>query len=274
MSPKAAHSSDLVGPRQGDWIRMDKNQREARRHQEDVALTRALLWIAAAVVLEGLLVLVNRFYINYYVSEIEIVVALQSVLKVIRIAGVVVAAICVVWAFLKARGGQKAILPLLIAVGGGALTICSHVVLKYKSTGMSMLFWLVVAWAVLAVIYYIYQKEFFLSATATGMSVLALWFVRYASGVSYEVALILVAIILVLAVTLFLKKHDGLLPLKTPVPFLPAGCSYSVILASCLASILVVVAALVAGAAVAYYLIFVMLAWIFALFVYYTVKMM
>ena len=38
--------------------------------------------------------------------------------------------------------------------------------------------------------------------------------------------------------------------------------------------LLVVVAALVAGAAVAYYLIFVMLAWIFALFVYYTVKMM
>ena len=253
---------------------MDKKQREARRHQEDVALTRALLWIAAAVVLEGLLVLVNRFYINYFVDEIEIVVVLQSVLKAVRIAGLAVAVVCLVWAFIKARMAQKAIIPLLIATAGGALTICSHVVLKYKSTGMSMLFWLVVAWAVLAVIYYIYQKEFFLSATTTGMSVLALWFVRYASGVSYEVALILVAIILVLAVTLFLKKNDGLLPLKVPVQFLPAGCSYGVILASCLASIVVVVAALVAGAAVAYYLIFVMLAWIFALFVYYTVKMM
>ena len=239
---------------------MDKKQREARRHQEDVALTRALLWIAAAVVLEGLLVLVNRFYINYFVSEIELVVVLQGVLKFVRIAGLVVAAACLVWAFLKARTAQKkAILPLLIAVAGGALTICSHVVLKYKSTGMSMLFWLVVAWAVLAVIYYIYQKEFFLSAAATGMSVLALWFVRYASGVSYEVALILVGILLVLVVTLFLKKKDGVLPLKTPVQFLPAGCSYNVILASCLASIAVVVAALVAGATVAYYLIFVML---------------
>ena len=139
---------------------------------------------------------------------------------------------------------------------------------------MSMLFWLVVAWAVLAVVYYIYQKEFFLSAAATGMSILALWFVRYAGGAGYEVALLLVAIVLVLAVALFLKKHDGALPLKTPVPFLTPGCSYSVILASCLASIVVVVAALVAGAAAAYYLIFVILAWIFALFVYYTVKMM
>ena len=253
---------------------MDKKQREARRHQEDTALTRALLWIAAAVVLEGLLVLVNRFYINYYLDEIEIVVVLQSVLKVIRIAGLVVAAVCLVLAAFRAKMGQKAILPLLIAIAGGALTICSHVVLKYKATGMSMLFWLVVAWAVLAVVYYIYQKEFFLSAAATGMSVLALWFVRYASGVSYEVAVILVAIILVLAITLFLMKNNGVLPLKSPVRFLPSECSYGVVLASCLASVAAVVVALVAGASAAYYLIFVMLAWIFALFVYYTVKMM
>ena len=82
---------------------MDKKQREARRHQEDVALTRALLWIAAAVVLEGLLVLVNRFYINYYLDEIEIVVVLQSVLKGIRIGGLVLAAGALVWAVLRAR---------------------------------------------------------------------------------------------------------------------------------------------------------------------------
>ena len=136
---------------------MDKKQREARRHQEDVALTRALLWIAAAVVLEGLLVLVNRFYINYFVDEIEIVVVLQSVLRAVRIISPIVALACLVWAFIQLRMAKKAILPLLIAVAGGALTICSHVVLKYKSSGMSMLFWLVVAWAVLAVIYYIYQ---------------------------------------------------------------------------------------------------------------------
>ena len=139
---------------------------------------------------------------------------------------------------------------------------------------MQMLLLLVPALAGLALVFYLYQREFFLAATASGMAALALWFVRYANGASYEVALILVAIVLVLAVALFLKKHDGALPLKTPVPFLTPGCSYSVILASCLASIVVVVAALVAGAAAAYYLIFVMLAWIFALFVYYTVKMM
>ena len=66
---------------------MDKKQRDDRRHQEDRALTRALLWVAAAVILEALLVFLNRFYINYYVDEIEFVVLLQGVLRAVRIGG-------------------------------------------------------------------------------------------------------------------------------------------------------------------------------------------
>ena len=41
-----------------------------------------------------------------------------------------------------------------------------------------------------------------------------------------------------------------------------------------LASLAAVVVAMVAGDMVAYYLMFVMVAWLFALFVYYTVKLM
>ena len=40
---------------------MDKKQREERRRQEDIALQRGLLWVAGAIVLEALLVLVNRY---------------------------------------------------------------------------------------------------------------------------------------------------------------------------------------------------------------------
>ena len=255
---------------------MDKKQRDDRRHQEDVALTRALLWVAAAVVLEALLVFLNRFYINYYLDEIEFVVLLQSILHAVRIGGLVLALAAFVWAVLQAKKGGKAVLPLLISLGAGAVTVCTHVILKYKGTGVSMLFWLVVAWAALAVVYYLYQKEFFLGLTAAGLSVLGLWFVRYGGGLSYEIALLLVGLLLVLAVTLWLKKKGGALPFpkEAPIQFLPADCSYTVPLVSCLGSLAVLAAAMALGATVAYYLIFVMLAWIFALFVYYTVKMM
>ena len=45
---------------------MDKNQREERRRQEDIALNRGLLWVGAAILMELLLMLVNKYYINYY----------------------------------------------------------------------------------------------------------------------------------------------------------------------------------------------------------------
>ena len=257
---------------------MDKKQREDRRHQEDLALTRALLWVAAAVVLEALLVFLNRFYINYHLDNdaIDLMLLLHSVLQGVRIGGLALAVIALVWAVLQARKGGRAVLPLLICLGAGALAICSHVAMKYKGTGVSMLFWLVVAWAALAVVYYLYQKEFFLGLTAAGMSVLGLWFVRYGGGVSYEVALLLAGILLVLAVTLWLKQKGGALPFPkaSPIQFLPADCSYAATLISCLGSLAVLAASIALGATVAYYLIFVMLAWIFALFVYYTVKMM
>ena len=48
---------------------MDKKQREERRRQEDIALQRGLLWVAGAMVLEALLVLVNRFYINFTLTD-------------------------------------------------------------------------------------------------------------------------------------------------------------------------------------------------------------
>ena len=252
---------------------MDKKQREARRHQEDVALSRALLWVVAAVVLEGLLVLVNRFYINYNVHAVDVAIIFDRVLRTLRVACPVLAAAALAWSALAFRRAQKATLPLLAAAGAGALAVCSHVAVKFKDVGVSMLFWLVIAWAVLAMVYYIYQKEFFLAACATGMSVLGLWFVRY-GGLSIESGLLLAAIVGVLAVVLLLKKHDGVLPVQPPVSFLPRDCGYPVVLVSCLASAAALAAALALGAVAAYYLIFVMLAWIFALFVYYTVKLM
>ena len=40
---------------------MDKDQKQARQHQEDAALNRGLLWVAGAIVLEFLLMMVNKY---------------------------------------------------------------------------------------------------------------------------------------------------------------------------------------------------------------------
>ena len=253
---------------------MDKKQREARRHQEDIALQRGLLWVVGAIVLEALLVLVNRFYINYYMDEIDILLALDKALRVVRMAAPVATVLALLWMAWQLKQGKKYMLPLVLSAAFGALSVCSHVAIKYRDAGVSMLFWLVIGWAVLAMVYYIYQHEFFLGACACGMSVLALWFVRYGVSGRPETILILAAIAVVTAAAVWLKKNDGLLPGPKQVQFLPPKTNYTVLLVTCLARLAAVVIAMVAGGMVAYYLIFVMLAWLFALFVYYTVKLM
>ena len=82
---------------------MDKKQREARRHQEDIALQRGLLWVVGAIVLEVLLVLVNRFYINYYLNEAEIFLALHKVLSAVRMAAPVATLLALVWTGCQVR---------------------------------------------------------------------------------------------------------------------------------------------------------------------------
>ena len=84
-----------------------------------------------------------------------------------------------------------------------------------------------------------------------------------------------VSFLVVLAVSLWLKKNEGALRVGTrSAQAVPKGADYRVTAVSCLASLAAVLAALVLGSTVAYYLIFAMVAWLFALLVYYTVKMM
>jgi putative Ca2+/H+ antiporter (TMEM165/GDT1 family) len=68
-----------------------------------------------------------------------------------------------------------------------------------------------------------------------------------------------------------LKKGDGCLK---GVRLLHEKTNYTMILGSCVAAIAVQLLAVVAGSAVAYYLLYAMAAWLFALLVYYTVKML
>lgn len=258
---------------------MDKKQREAqeaRRRQEDIALQRGLLWVVGAIALEALLVLVKRFYISYPLTDsgINTFLALHEVLRVLCVALPAAAALALLWTGWQLKQGRKYGLPLVLTLALAAPAVCVRVIFKYQAAGLSMLYWLVIAWAVLALVFYIYQREFFLGACACGMSVLALWFTRFGASGLPEALVISAAILLVGLAALWLKRSDGALPGTPPIQFLPKKTNYTVLLVTCLASLAAVTVAMAAGGMVAYYLIYVMIAWLFALFVYYTVKLM
>ena len=255
---------------------MDKKQNAEVRKQEDAALDRALIWVAGAVVLEALLLFVNRYLINYRLSEVDMAIMMWNVLKVVRIAGAVACAAALVWAVLRFRKGQKAELVTAGALACGALAVCAHVAMAFEKAGVQMLFLMVPAWAGLALIYYLYQREFFLGAVASGLAILGLWFVRFGGGVGMEAVLVLCAVALVLAAVLYLKKTGGLVPRGDGemLRFLSKKTVYTIPMASCVVGMAAVALAMVLGSAVAYYLLFAMVVWLFALLVYYTVKLM
>lgn len=190
---------------------MDYNEREAQRRQEDRDLNRALIWVGAAVVLEFLLSLINKYYINFRTTpeSINLALAISAALNGLRWVSLAALAACVVWVVLRLKQGGRAGLQLSLAAVSAALYLCAQITLVFQESGIRMLFWLVPAWAALALVYYLYQREFFLSALVSGVGVLGLWFVRHAGASSFY-TIGAVAVILVLAVMmLWLKGHGG-----------------------------------------------------------------
>ncbi|MGE4276023.1 MAG: hypothetical protein AB7E30_02460 [Lawsonibacter sp.] len=253
---------------------MEKNQRELRRHQEDIALNRALMWVGGAIVLECLLLFVNRYYINYFISEVDMAVAVHGTLRALRIGGAVVGLLALIWAALRVHMGGKAAIPVVLGLVCFALAFCAYVTLAFQKDGIQMLFLLVPAWGGLALVYYLYQREFFLAAIASGMAGLGLWFVR--SGGNKEAVALLAGIALVAVIALWLRKNGGVVHRANgeAIHALAANTVYSVVFLSCLVGMATVIAAMFLGTDIAYYLIYVMVAWLFALLVYYTVKIM
>ena len=255
---------------------MDYNERQAQRRQEDRDLNRALIWVGAAIVLEFLLVLVNKYYINFRTTpeSIDLALAISAALNGLRWVSLAALAACVVWTALRLKQGGRAGLQLSLAAVSAALYFCAQITLVFQESGVRMLFWLVPAWAALALVYYLYQREFFLSALVSGVGVLGLWFVRHA-GSSSVYTIGAVAVILVLAVMmLWMKGHGGRLFPGGAGQLLPAEAGYPLMLLSCVISLAAIAIAAFVGGALSYYLLYAMVAWLFALLVYYTVKMM
>ncbi len=256
---------------------MDYNEREARRRQEDRDLNRALIWVGAAIVLEFLLVLVNKYYINYRTTteSINMAVAFNAALHGLRWISLAAFVVCLVWSAVRLSKAGKATLPLALTAGSAALLLCAHITLAFQDAGVRMLFWLVPAWAALALVFYLYQREFFLAALGGGLGVLGLWFVRHAGVFSVYTIAAVAAIVLLAAAMVWMRAHQGRLIVKEGVKrVLPPEASYVLMLVSCVVSLAAIAAAGALGGAVSYYLLFAMVAWLFALLVYYTVKMM
>lgn len=258
------------------------DKRAARNHKEDVILNRVLVWFGAAVVVELVLLLLNRYYINFTTVPGEIAFAGALLKAWPAIIGITAAGtvICFLWSFFWAKSGKRVILPgALTGVFLGALVI-SVVTYRFYATGVQLLCGVVPAAAVLALVYYLYQHEFFAVTVLSALGLLGLWLFRRSSGsylILVYVYMAVLAVILVATVLLCrsLSANSGVLTVgDKKLQLFPRNASYGMIYLTCAVVAAAVVAALLLGTAAAYYLIFALVAWLFIMAVYYTVKLM
>ena len=185
-----------------------KEQQMQRERQEDVVLNKVLWWIVGAVVLEFLLLLLNRFYSYYTPDGIALAQALRTVFTVLGIVLPLCFLALLAWYRSARRSGKGTRLSGALTLIALALAVCAVVIAVFRASGIQFLYIAVPAVAVLALIYYLYQHEFFLIAVLSALGILAVHLVPRAdlsALIAYGYA---VALAVILAAALFPQAPD------------------------------------------------------------------
>ena len=117
---------------------MNKKEQQAQRaKQEDVVLNKVLWWIVGAVVLEVLLLLLNKVYANYTVEQIELAKSLRDVFSVLMIALPICFVVLLIWAVAARKSGKFTRLSSVLAGVMLALAVCAVVIRVFDESGKS-----------------------------------------------------------------------------------------------------------------------------------------
>ncbi len=254
---------------------MEKGKREQRRTEEDALFNQMLIWLAVAVVLELIILLLKKAYVDMAFGT-DLALAMMYFFQVFRYVGLVLIVGGVVWLILNLRGHRSHFAPAILIAASAVLWVISVLLYYGFDRGASILAYLPPAAAVLILIWFLYQRIFFFSALVTGCGAAALWLCRlYYDGHPVRVRIIFAAgfVLLGLAMLLAVKvKSSG--GKVGPLRVLPEGAPYPVFYLTCAITAVLMALALLLGSAAAFYLMFVLIGWLFVQAVYFTVKLM
>lgn len=132
--------------------------------------------------------------------------------------------------------------------------------------------------AVLAMIYYLFQHDFFCITVISACGILSLQLYRkifYMHPTTIRCGYVLALLLLIAAVVVLILIQRGKRPMPLNVDKLvPQDSNYLLLYITCALTALTLLLTLIWGSAAAYYLIFVLVAWLFVTAVYYIVKLM
>jgi hypothetical protein len=179
------------------------------------------------------------------------------------------------------RQQEDAILNRILILFAAAVVIeAILLIFEHFFPNAAALRWLTVlvpAVAVLAMVYYLFQRDFFCITLICAGGILSLQlyrrlFMTHPTMIRCGYALAFLLLAAALAVALLLRYKDGFLPKLAA--FLPQDTTYPLLYITCGVNAVVLAVALIFGGTVPYYLLFVLVGWLFAMAVYYVVKLM
>lgn len=260
---------------------MNKREKEQMRRQEDAALNKFLYWAAGAAILDFILLAIRRYRVDFTVDELELAEAVLLGSQVATFVLLALAVLAGIWAVRRWRKGKRSYFPgaLTVFLAGGAL---AAYVVWHDSDGLKIytLVAVYVVAAVLALIYYLYQRDFFLIALVSAASILGVWLFSQLGRRLYAYVVLALAAVLFVAVAAFARYLQGskgvLRQGRLTLRILPVKANYLLIYVSCALMLVFLVATLflIGGGIPTGVFYAVPVAWLFIMAVYYTVKLM
>lgn len=261
---------------------MDKNAKQtraAKEREEKEALDHILRWVVGGGVMEFLLLLLNRYWCNYTISQINLRLGLGTAVKILAVAALV----CAVGAFFWWSGARKseksAGLPAMLCLFMAGVSVSCFAAWFLSDVGVQFMYVLVPAVVVLALIYYLYQHEFFLVAAQSTLSLLGIWIcsrgLGSAGAVLCYVFVVAAALLILLGAGVCRKVQgsQGVLERKgKQVRLFAKDANYGLLYAGAVIALVLLIVAAIGVSSMALYAVAV--AWLLIMAVYYTVKLM
>lgn len=263
----------------GAFWSMSKNEKELKavREQEELeVLRRVLFWLGAAVLLEALVLIANRFTFH----RVDTIEVMLKILGVAQYAGIIVGLGFFAWALAgRKQNPRSGICRIISAAFFVSISVCAFLFLHFGMSCVSLLLVGIPAVAGLIMIYYLYQREFFVLATISGLGMLGLWIFRSANVRYLTLYYVFAAVVVCLAaavIYLFLRiqKEQGVLVWGNhKLEIVKPDASYKMVWLSCAFVVAFLLLAPLLGTMFAYYAFLALIVWIFVMAVYFTSRL-
>lgn len=260
---------------------MDKREKERLRRQEDEALNKLIWWVCGSAALFLLLIVAKRYRVNFTKDEVGLAMGVFTAAQVMTFVALALAAAGVVLAVLRGRNGKPWGKLAGAAVFFSGLSVCALAIWQDGSGNkIDLAALLAVIVAVLAMAYYLYQRDFFVIAVTVAVDIVGVWLFSRVGQSSWRYLFLAMAVVLVVAGVIclaYLKKSRGIVKVgEQEVRIFLVRANYPLMMVSGVLMVAVLIAAqFLMGSGIPVTVFYaVPVAWALIMAVYYTVKLM